>query len=528
MRKILPFIFLLSVVDVSAQNAGTKEDREALFNYIIEKTTIREAWSPIKEEKLRFSPMREMLAIKSEFVNADTDEKLFYALTKLSAARRDRHLSVREVEGGLKLPDIEDGTAPIRFDVDFSDKNDPFLFVADMDESIGDHSSRIPAIGDKLLEINGEDIESYLARAKVYIRHSTNENYLKNMAQRLTIKNKDLPPSFFGDKVTLTLKPRKGREYTLTLPYLNTVDWKYGVFIRDYPGYEEVTSFNYESFKLYKPSDADNKTLVLWWYGFRRDLPEASDALVEWAEKNNALGHDLIIDAIDSRGGSQGAYALSRLSPKPFKTTGGNLKLSDITYDFISRYTDRYVKRQAQMDHDSKETEDDGSYAIEWLNGPVLKGLAAGQEYSNNTPFKCAHLPYYSDWIMQPAEKHFTGKMVVMFGPRGGSHLTQFAAMINDNDLGHTMGMQDGGYSNTWEWTEVLKFPGSGKKVVSFMWDIGHTIRPNGQIAEGNPSMVDEYIPVTRDNYLTYKRMLLEKALRHFQSTPDNVDLIDR
>ncbi len=529
MKKITTlFLLFFLLFETSAQNAGTKQDREALFDYIIEKTKIREAWSPIKEERLGYNPMQEMMALKDEVINADTDEKLFYALTKLSAARRDRHLSVGKVKGGLDLPVINQGTAPVRFDVDFSDTTNPFLFVADLDKDIKSHSTKIPAIGDQLIKINDEEIESYLNRAKVYIRHSTNENFIKNMAQRLTIKNRDLPPSFFKDEVTLTLKPRKGREYSVTLPYLEEVDWKYGVFIRDYPGYEKVTSFEFESFELYKPADPSNKTLVLWWYGFRRDLPEASDALVEWAEQNNALSYDLIIDAIDARGGSQGAYALARLSPKPFKTTGGNLKLSDITYQFISAYTDRYVKRQAQMDHDSRETEDDGSYAIEWLNGPVLKGLAAGQEYSNNTPFKCAHLPYYSDWIMQPAEKHFTGKMVVMFGPRGGSHLTQFAAMINDNDLGHTIGMQDGGYSNTWEWMEVLKFPGTDKPVTSFMWDIGHTIRPNGQIAEGNPSMVDEYIPVTRDNYLTYKRMLLDKAQKHLQSLPEDVTLMDK
>jgi len=146
------------------------------------------------------------------------------------------------------------------------------------------------------------------------------------------------------------------------------------------------------------------------------------------------------------------------------------------------------------------------------LNGPVLKGLAAGQEYSNNAPFKCAHLPHYSDWIMQPAKKHFTGKMVVLLGPWGGSHLSQFAAMVIDNDMGHTIGMTDGGYSNTWEWTEVLKFPGTDKPVVSFMWNIGHTIRPNGQILEGNPAIVNEYVPVTKDNYLDYKNILLGKA----------------
>ncbi|UII80350.1 hypothetical protein [Flagellimonas sp. CMM7] len=523
MKYIVVLLLLIPTLLLAQEtnNAGTKEDREALFDYIIEKTKIREAWSPIKNEKLNFDPLADMLALKEEFINADTDEKLFYAIQKISAARRDKHLGVRPVDDGLVLPEINRGTAPVRFFPDFSDKNKPFLFVSDLGKTIGEHAKRTPKIGDQLISVNGEAIADYLKRVRQYSRYSTNENFIIRAGYDLTRKNNNLPPSFFKEDLTLTLKPKRGRTYTLILPYLEDVSWQYGRVFDTYAGYEQVTDFEYESFKLYKPTNAGNKTLVLWWYGFRGDLPEATDALIAWAEKNNALDYDLIIDAIDSRGGSQGAYALARLSPKPFKTTGGNLKLSDITYQFVSGYTNRYLSRKALMDHDSRETEDDGTWVIEWLNGPVLKGLAANQAYSNNTPFKCAHLPYYSDWIMQPAEKHFTGNMVVFFGPWGGSHLTQFAAMIHDNNLGHTMGMPDGGYSNTWEWTEVLKFPTTGKPVTSFMWDMGHTIRPNGQIAEGNPAMVDEYIPVTCDNYLEYKAQLLQKAEAHLKKKPN-------
>jgi hypothetical protein len=47
------------------------------------------------------------------------------------------------------------------------------------------------------------------------------------------------------------------------------------------------------------------------------------------------------------------------------------------------------------------------------------------------------------------------------------------------------------------------------------MWSIGHTIRPNGEVLEGNPAEVDEYIPLTRDNYSNYRALLLEKALEY-------------
>ena len=511
--KIIMLGFLVFIFEVAiAQHISTREDREALFNYIIEKTKERESFSPIKEQTLGVDVMAEMMKVKDEFVNASTDVELYYALLKLSAARKDRHLTISEIEGGLQLPPIEEGQAPVRFHPDYSDPDNRFLFVADLGENMAEFSgkSTLPAIGDKLLRVNGEDFESYMQRAEPYLRYSSVNNLWRRFAYSLSEKSKELPPSFFKDQLTLTLERKGGKPYEITLPYLKDVAWQYGNVLRDYPGYE--LAWEKESFHVYTPVDADNKTLLLWWYGFRGDLQEATDSLMAYAEENDMLDYDLIIDAIDSRGGSQGAYALARLSPKPFKTTGGNMKLSDITEEFIADYTRGYLAKKTRMDGSGREAEDDGTWVMEWLHGPLIQGLAAGQEYSNNTPFKCAHLPHYSDWMMQPAEKHFTGKMVVFLGPWGGSHLTQFAAMVIDNGLGYTLGMPDGGYSNTWEWEEELAFPVSKQPVAAFMWSIGHTLRPNGQLAEGNAPMVDEYIPVTQDNYLQYKKMLLEKA----------------
>jgi hypothetical protein len=128
-------------------------------------------------------------------------------------------------------------------------------------------------------------------------------------------------------------------------------------------------------------------------------------------------------------------------------------------------------------------------------------------------PFKAAHAPEWSDGIIHPAEVHFTGKMVCLLGPYGGSHLDQAASIVADNDLGTIIGMPAGGYSNTWEWDEVVHFPISGQPVVEFMWDIGHTIRPNGEILEGNPADVDISIPLTRHNYVDYYPILLRRAL---------------
>jgi hypothetical protein len=105
--------------------------------------------------------------------------------------------------------------------------------------------------------------------------------------------------------------------------------------------------------------------------------------------------------------------------------------------------------------------------------------------------------------------------MVVFSGPNGGSHLDQFIAIVADNDLAPILGMPAGGYSNTWEWEEVLTFPGTDQPVAGFMWSIGHTVRPNGEILEGNPAPVDEWIPLTADNSVRYYDILYRRAMAH-------------
>ena len=94
----------------------------------------------------------------------------------------------------------------------------------------------------------------------------------------------------------------------------------------------------------------------------------------------------------------------------------------------------------------------------------------------------------------------------------------QFNAIVVDNGLGFVVGMTAGGYSNTWEWEEILTFPGTDQPVVGFMWDIGHTIRPNGEVLEGNPAAVDEWVPLTADNTLEYYDILYERVLGHLVS----------
>ncbi len=230
--------------------------------------------------------------------------------------------------------------------------------------------------------------------------------------------------------------------------------------------------------------------LIIAWHAFRAHLVEDMDRLMDYAVEHQLLDHAIIWDGTRSGGGSKGAYAVQRLSPQPFKTTFGNLRLSDVTPIFIERKRKEFEEKKL-LDSGVSETIDDGTWLMDWLEDDVTKGIRDGQAYSNNVPFKLAHLPKYSDGIIQPADVHFRGPMVCLLGPHGGSHLDQFVSIVVDNGLAHTMGMPVGGYSNTWEWEEVLTFPISKKPIVQYMWSIGHTIRPNGEILEGNPAQVD-------------------------------------
>ena len=78
---------------------------ETLFDEIISKTEQREAFSDIKERNIGFSTLEDMRKLRSEFVASRTETELYHALWKLSNARRDRHLRVSPVEGGLEPPE---------------------------------------------------------------------------------------------------------------------------------------------------------------------------------------------------------------------------------------------------------------------------------------------------------------------------------------------------------------------------------------------------------------------------------------
>lgn len=513
----IPVVFLLSACTGApgSGTVGTPADRDALVDTLIAQTARREAFSPIKNETLGFSPLDAMEAERAGVVEADTEEKLFYALSRLSAARRDRHLSLGLVPGGLELPDSaglevdggEEVPAPIariRILPDYAVGGANY-FVADVARESG---SEVPPIGARVTAIGDRSISEWEAEATEYMRHSTIAGLRWKLAELMTENSALLPPDMRAGSLTLTVADEGGEESVYDLPWVEAgFEWS-GISEPRYDGFE--TRLETVTFEMLV--DAEREIVVLLWTGFRETMVDDVDALMEVAEQQGLLDYTMIIDVTRSGGGSRGAYAVQRLQPRPFKTTFGNLRLSDVIAPWVA-------ERQAAfgstvfVDGETPELIDDGSWLMEWLEVDVLPALERGDEYTKDVPFKSAHAPRDSDGVLPPAPVHFQGPFAVISGPDGGSHLDQFVHQVVDNELGPVVGMPPGGYSNTWEWEEVATLPGTGRPLVRFMWNIGHTITPNGEIAEGNPATIDVQIPLGAHNVRDYYPTLLDAAL---------------
>ena len=504
--------------DDASSRAGTPEQRAALFDTIMALTASRGAFSPVKAKHWGFDPLESMAAYRDEFVGADTEEALFYILEKVNNARNDRHLDVGLVPGGLRLAQsagLEGGVgpvylAPVRILPDYSD---PLVyFVADVSEDRAHFPDGRAEPGDRVISVNGRPMAEYETAVRPYQASSYKANLRWRMAEDITGRSAIMPSSFYGDALELELEGEDGTVASVRLPYLHpdSIPWA-DLAEPNYPGFRlEHSTPTYDLYLLEDGGDV----LVLTWYGFRETMIADVDELMQLAVERAWLDHDLIIDGTRSRGGSAGAYAVQRFTPKPFKTTFGNLRVSDVVPLFTELKREE-IGAGGSMDSGVQEAMDDGSWLMEWLDTDVADSVAAEAEYTNNVPFKLAHAPKDSDGILRPAPVHFRGRMVCFFVPRRGSHLDQFASIIKDNDLGHIIGMTPGGYSNTWEWDEVLYFPGTDQPVVRFMWDVGHTIRPNGEILEGNPAHPDELLILTRENFRTYYPELVRRAMAY-------------
>lgn len=538
----------------AAADPGTREDRAALFDYILQATLRRTAFSPFKPRDFGTGPdlteaeyvRAAMLVHRDELVAADTDRKLYHALTKLTCARWDGHLDrLRLVDGGIDpFADYSQrgDAAPIKFKPDYTNRAAMFLFVSDFARDIGRLAGlagdRAPVIGDKLVGVNGHPVEVYLERLGQFVGKSSHRAHWWDLAYRVSVRSRHRAPSLFdGDRVTYELETRRGRRYTLALPYLEyeTIEWaghddhytsgELAEAIRDDPGFIHKTHQlalghkRYRGFQhvLSRPAfdvyvSASRKVLLLQGHAFLPGMIVADlDHLMEYARSRDLLDHAVIYDLTRGGGGDFEEYTLQRLQPRTFKLMFGNLRLSDITPALARQIREEAVRRP-----------DGGRHLVEWLDRDLAAAIAAGQAYTNDVPFKGQFLPPTSDGYVHPAKEHFTGPMVLFTAPSACSGADQFAAMFVDNDLGLSVGMPEGGCSNTWEWDEVLRFPISGKPVVRFRWSVGHSIRPNGQVLEGNSAVPKVVVPLTRDNYADYYDILLRHALSYIDAQRTN------
>ena len=475
---------------------------ETLFDEIISKTERREAFSEVKERNIGFSAIEDMKSLRAEFVASRTETELYYALWKLSNARRDVHLRLWPVDGGLQPPRRASCvSAPLHVLPDYSDIDNPTFFVAGVGAGLAS-----PKVGDVIVGVNGRSMAEYVNEFTPWIRHSTLYGLYWRMAHELPKQVSTVPPRLYSGQLDLTLKNSSGQHYDVSLPY-SGVCQHFDLMAR-YPGFDEV--MKRENFNVLL--DRSRQIILLQWLDFERnELMKDIPALMEYAEREQILDYDMIIDVSWSGGGSGGAYAIQRLVDQPFRVTFGNVRLSDLGKARIERYVGREPYTDAP---DIFGLNLSRSWLIDWARTDATEAIRRGDEYTPSVPFKLAHLPKDSDGILQPAPVHFSGEVAIINARTwGGSHLDQFMAMYVDNDLATFIGMPTGGYSNTWEGDEVLVLPETGRPLVRFMWSIGHTIRPNGDVLEGNPAQPDNYIPITRDNFQGYHQMLLDTAL---------------
>ena len=292
---------------------------EALFDVIIDKTERREAFSEIKEENLGFSAFEDMKGLRSEFVASKTQTELYHALVKLSNARRDRHLRVSPVVGGLQPPEQRPcASAPIRVLPDISDVSSPMFFVARVGQGLTS-----PEIGDVVVAVNDLSMAEYVDAFTPWIRHSSLPGLYWRMAYDLPKRVSHVPQSLYSERLTLTLERSSGQRYNVSLLYSD--DCADFFPYSSLPGFVEVMSR--ENFNVLL--DRNRQIIFLQWRDFEYSLIQDIVDLTEYAEREQILDYDMIIDVTLSGGGSRGAYAIQRLVDWPFRVTFGNVRLSD-------------------------------------------------------------------------------------------------------------------------------------------------------------------------------------------------------
>jgi hypothetical protein len=473
----------------------TAEDRLALYEYLVAATLRRHAFSDLKTAKYELDFERDAAPLKEDFRSAATDLDLFRAIARLSALRQDYHMKVTPIPGGLAV-DATEYSSGIEFAPDFEKLDEHVFCVQRVAYDVSTEPA--PQIGDLLVTINGLSAADFDQQAGPYFLYSTTNGRAWAFARALGTQPAWWPTLPENHEFVYTLRNAEGVEYQVTLSgrKAEEVNWPQQPS-RNFPGFD--LSLSLPSFDLYRPAGGQNIVAFEWKDFEKEHLTDDLSQLTAYASGNDLLGHDVIVDFTRSSGGSDGVLALQVLVGKPFKTTYGDLRVSDILDPFIA----------------SREK---SPRLRDWLHGDVRAAQARGDAYTAPVPFKLRHLPADSDGMIQPAPQHFTGRLVGLFGSAVGSQVDQVAALLIDNDACYSIGMPTGGYSNTWEWEEPVTFPTSGQPVAEFIWGMGRTYRPNGEELEANPPEPDELILLTSENVADYHDRLLQRAVEYLSA----------
>lgn len=481
------------VIEADSFNSGLGE----LFDDLYDKVLKWEAFSAPKDAAWgsTFESRVEEGKLRERFLNVNSAPELLGALNAISCARRDHHL---RIEGPLPFGYA---VAPISFLPDFSDSflNDiskARLFVSKVGK---DEAVALVTEGDELITVNGQPLADYLQIMIPEYRMSMLAQGLvrwigPGLAEYHEFRSSELYRE--DGKIHFGLLRNDSSEYEVTVGYdyvdFDLVDWRNPdpLAPEDFQGYSKVVD-NID-LELWVPNpENQNGIVIIRWMDFE-EVEDSLAELMDYAELNDYLGHDVIFDATISGGGSGAPLVIQRLTSTPFLQTFGNVRCTELSLNSARRF---------------------GSKARTWIE----ESCATGLPYTSNEPFKLIFSERGSDGILLPEDRRFRGKVLGLFFPYGGSNLDQLSAMFIDNRIGPSMGLPAGGFSNTWEgYDEVLGF--------DFPFSIGHTIRPNGEVLEGNPAVPDIRVPMTKENFKTYFKDLVDSAIAYLIDHPVSHD----
>ena len=213
-KNIFWFLILISLLGCNSNKSKPDDNiNETLYNYLTSTILEREAFSPIKNEQLNINLKKEFAKHKTSFLQAKTDEDLYFEILKLSNLRRDSHLKMKP----LFLESYKKKVLPIKIGVVFDAKKPIFV----VEQIANDYANEYPNlnVGDELIKIGNTNIEKVIAETKKYIPSSTNNNHFLRLAKALSTNDFNLSRVIDYNKPLFTFKTPKKSTYTYAFSY---------------------------------------------------------------------------------------------------------------------------------------------------------------------------------------------------------------------------------------------------------------------------------------------------------------------